>query len=120
MVTKGAFGTHLMGCYGSCDTEVGISGDIVTLVLLIAVAVPCEGSSEGDLGHAFREGEDGSKGMGRGASYKNGDAHGEVFVDSFLMVDADAAMELVVEAHLFIGAVVVTLQLDAVHSRITL
>lgn len=120
VVAEGAFGLGAGRVDVADQGEVGLGGDQGQTVAGAdqGDAVAGQSAGEGEFGQAFGQGHDGGNGEAGRAADGDGDRKRIAATNGRGVVDADAAVDLVMEADFAVGQVVVTGQLDTVHAEV--
>ena len=126
MVTERSFGFQRVRVDDPCDRKISISidgscgrrGFRGRSRYDHRDTVSCQCTCEREFADIFGQRHNSCK--RHGWTTTNGDGHRKRFVrfESLLMVDTHTAMELVVETDLFVGLVLVSGELDTVHTQV--
>src|SRR6185369_3290863 len=119
MVAERPFRQQLFRGHRSGDAEIGFGGDRqLSASADHGEAMPAQQPGKGELGHPLGEWHDRGNGQGGGAADKDVHPERQTLRDCLGMMDADAAVDLVVYSGLPIRFIRVPGDLDPVHPEI--
>ena len=119
MIAERAFGQQLVGDDGAADAEVGVGVDrqaVGAAEHADAAAAECAGECQ--LAHSFGQRQHGGEHHGGRAADEDVHAERLAGAEGGGVVDADRAVDLVVEADFAVGLVLAAGELDAVHAEV--
>ena len=122
VVAERPFGLADVGVDGADDHEIGLGGhrQARRRAATIRTRRPAQGPGEAQLGQALGQRHHGGDRQGRRAADEDVDPQRLAPPDRRRVVDADPAMDLVVQADLAVRLVLVPRELDPVHPQVRL